>query len=113
MGILDKESHEHELELRFGTVFTTVAGNPSSRYVILDVGEENIVTASQIIRPNHKEALGLPGTFDIVNIRSTVDVWNKPRILEGLKSYRGGQISPQVEDMVEKYSNQPGRIVTR
>ncbi len=77
------------------------------KYVILDVGENNWFTASQIL---HKGRLGFPGTGSISDIDEIVGQMEVDAVLKGLEMTMGS-LSPAIEANIRQYAAKPPRIL--
>ena len=77
------------------------------RYVILDVGENNWFTASQLLQ---RGRLGFPGTGSLSDIDAIVGEMGIDAVLKGLEMTMGS-LSPSIEASVRQYAAKPPRIL--
>lgn len=78
------------------------------KYVILDVGEDNWFTASQLL---HRGRLGFPGTGSLSDIDEIVGSMSVDEVLKGLKMTIGS-ISPEMEAGIRNYAVKSPRLLT-
>jgi hypothetical protein len=77
------------------------------KYVILDVGQDNWFTASQLLQ---RGRLGLPGTGSLSDIDEIVGQMGLDAVLKGL-GMTMGTLSPNIEAGIRQYSAKSPRIL--
>ncbi len=92
----NERDRERAVRIFFGAIHT-YTHDPRMKYVILDVGENNWFTASQLL---HRGRLGFPGTGSLSDIDEIVGQMGVDDVLKGLKMTIGS-ISPEMEAVYE------------
>ena len=77
------------------------------KYVILDVGENNWFTASQLLQ---RGRLGLPGTGSLSDIDEIVGQMGLDAVLKGLEMTMGS-LSPTIEVGIRQYAAKSPRVL--
>lgn len=102
----ERERGERAVRISFGAIHT-YARDPRMKYVILDVGENNWFTASQIL---HRERLGFPGTGSLSDIDEIVGHMDIDAVLKGLEMTMGS-LSPSIEASIRQYAVKSPRVL--
>jgi len=109
MGVDNKDVEPRQVEMGFGTCFTSESWGKDAKFVVMNVEPDN-VGASRVIKSGDKEALEGPGNVDLKNIKEIIGVWSKERILAAFANR--GQMSPAFVNLIEGYSTQPSRVIS-
>ena len=74
------------ITVNFGDEFIPTFSN-RKRFIVVETGEENVCSASQIVQKDGKEAVSLPGTTTRDDVQQVLGRWDLQRIINGLMNY--------------------------
>ena len=80
------------ITVHFGDEFVPTHSN-AKRYVVVQTGDQDSCEASQVIKNEGKEALGLPGTTTREDVQKVVGQWTLDRIILAMMNYYGDTTS--------------------
>lgn len=110
----ERKNELQPIEIRFGMITEHVFMGKTTQHVIIELGEENWCSTSEIVTIDGKKVLGLAGTAGLEDIHKITDeIWSKEEILEAFERYfeNFGGTPEAIIEAIELNSAIPPRIL--
>lgn len=106
-----KEQGPESIQVAFGDEFS-YSKEKGKKYVVIELGEGNIVHSSAVTERDGLEALGMAGTTDYEDIDEITGNWSLDRIIKAVRNFYGSP-ARNVEEAIKEQSKMPPKTLTK
>lgn len=109
-----KEKGPESIQVAFGDEFS-YSKEKGKKYVVIDLGEGNVVHSSAVTGIDGIEALGIAGTTVYEDIDEISGRWSLDRIIEGYRIFfrKGDPLRSEREDLLKENSKSPPKTLIK